>query len=417
MGGDCFGAVAQGALLRYIFFTQCFVPFCCPRAYQLAHLVRHIEEPIIVVCCEDHTPKDLVSNMDLLEKKNVNIMRYKRHCLSRLLDYAKYKLSPELLYAPDAYKNWAMQTARSFIESFQPQAGDRLITFGQPMSDHLAGLLIKKEFPELPWIAHFSDPWSDNPYRLQTKDLLKVNLKMETDVLKACDQIIYTTRQTLDLVMAKYDDSFSRKARVLPHAYDPSLFTDSPSQSTGKKIIRHIGNFYGSRNPGPLFRALNSLKEKNEPLINEFIFELIGSIPKEVRNGVMSNRLDGLVKIKEPVPYLQSLQLMASSDGLIIIDAPAENSVFLPSKLVEYLGAQRPVFGVTPPGASRDLINDMGGWTANPEKEAEIEETLKTFLKLLSESSEHPWGNKEMCKRYQAKKISQDFKKMVGETS
>nr|MBA2734039.1 exosortase/archaeosortase family protein [Acidobacteriota bacterium] len=39
---------------------------------------------------------------------------------------------------------------------------------------------------------------------------------------------------------------------------------------------------------------------------------------------------EGLVVVKPPIKYLESLSLMASADGLLVIDAPAEKSVFLP---------------------------------------------------------------------------------------
>ena len=37
----------------------------------------------------------------------------------------------------------------------------------------------------------------------------------------------------------------------------------------------------------------------------------------------------GMVTIKAPVGYLESLALMRASDGLLVIDAPADQSVFL----------------------------------------------------------------------------------------
>ena len=46
----------------------------------------------------------------------------------------------------------------------------------------------------------------------------------------------------------------------------------------------------------------------------------------------------------------------------LVIDAPStEPSVFLPSKLVESIGARRPVWGISPPGTSADLITEWAG--------------------------------------------------------
>jgi hypothetical protein len=68
------------------------------------------------------------------------------------------------------------------------------------------------------------------------------------------------------------------------------------------------------------------------------------------------------------VDYKTSLALMESADLLLVIDAPFDQSVFLPSKLVDYIGAQRPIFAITPPGTSAKLVSDLGGMVAHPKK-------------------------------------------------
>jgi glycosyltransferase involved in cell wall biosynthesis len=56
---------------------------------------------------------------------------------------------------------------------------------------------------------------------------------------------------------------------------------------------------------------------------------------------------------------------MGEADCTLLIDAAVEagsESVFLPSKLVDYLGAGKPVIAVTPPeGASARVTREAGG--------------------------------------------------------
>ena len=58
--------------------------------------------------------------------------------------------------------------------------------------------------------------------------------------------------------------------------------------------------------------------------------------------------------------------MMESADLLLIVDAPGEISVFLPSKLVDYIGAGRPICALTPPGAAARVTREAGGWVADP---------------------------------------------------
>jgi len=90
------------------------------------------------------------------------------------------------------------------------------------------------------------------------------------------------------------------------------------------------------------------------------------------------------VKLLKPVSYIESLRLASESSGLLLIDAPAQLSVFLPSKLVDYIGTQRPIFGVTPEGTSRELILRSGGLCADPTNPNEIADRLKDFIVSIS---------------------------------
>ena len=58
-------------------------------------------------------------------------------------------------------------------------------------------------------------------------------------------------------------------------------------------------------------------------------------------------------------------ELMETADLLLIVDAPARLSVFLPSKLVDYLGARRPILSLTPEGAARRVTREAGFWAAS----------------------------------------------------
>ena len=51
---------------------------------------------------------------------------------------------------------------------------------------------------------------------------------------------------------------------------------------------------------------------------------------------------------------------MLNSDGFLVIDAPAIESVFFPSKLVEYISFKIPIFGITPPGTAFNIIEKFG---------------------------------------------------------
>lgn len=260
-------------------------------------------------------------------------------------------------------------------ESLDLKSYDCLVTWSQFHSSHLAGWVLKKRNPNLKWVAHFSDPWADNPFNPFPLVLNHIYRRMEKRVIEACDEVVFTSERTLDLVMKKYSESNRSKAHVIPHPFDSDLYSTEPERKDQRLIFRYLGKFYGPRNPGTLFEAIKRLQQKIPRLEEKICFEFIGT--GSLNTGGLP---DSLVKVLPTVDYVTSLKLMGSADVLLVIDAPFDETVFLPSKLVDYLGARRRIFGITPNGTSRDLILKMGGKVANPDNVVEICEKLESIL-------------------------------------
>jgi hypothetical protein len=139
--------------------------------------------------------------------------------------------------------------------------------------------------------------------------------------------------------------------------------------------IRYLGDLYSGRTPQPLFSALATLIYSDPELVTRFVFEIIGDVHQlDLEKLGLAKLPSNLVVFRPRVNYLESLSLMRSAAGLMVIDAPVpENrkSVFLPSKLIEYVGAGQPIIGLTPPGTAAELIRKLGGWVADPSNPSE----------------------------------------------
>jgi hypothetical protein len=73
-----------------------------------------------------------------------------------------------------------------------------------------------------------------------------------------------------------------------------------------------------------------------------------------------------LMRVLGATDYVPSLALMRRSHVLLVVDAPGDSSVFLPSKLVDYLGAGRPIVALSPAGPTARIVGGNGGWCADP---------------------------------------------------
>ena len=73
----------------------------------------------------------------------------------------------------------------------------------------------------LPWVAHFSDPWTDSPYLRGARWQQRLWKRLEADVVQDADALVFVNAQTAERVMRKYPDAWRRKAHVVPHGFDP----------------------------------------------------------------------------------------------------------------------------------------------------------------------------------------------------
>jgi glycosyltransferase involved in cell wall biosynthesis len=330
------------------------------------------------------------------------------------------RLFPLLGKSPDELGAWVIAAERSVQEYLSTGAfiPDRLITFGEPMSDHLLGLRLKRML-SIPWVAHFSDPWADNPFRHQFSLARFSNARLERKVIEMADKIIFTSSETRDLVMKKYPKDWSIKTYVLPHSYDKSLYPVSLNRSNSGIVVRYIGSFYKHRNPYSLFDAILEIFKSNPNILKDVTFEIVGGIPKRMLKHASYKALPvGFVKVVPTVGYRDSLKLMKQSDLLLVIDAGSDISVFLPSKLVDYLGAGVPILGIVPKGSSASLIQRMGGSVADPGDLRAIAATLAQALELCrsvkKSGDTKPWGREDVRQEYAVGRVEKQFLEILS---
>ena len=401
-----------------------YPPSALPRAVQVSRLLKNLHARTTLVCA-DHDEKDVRKDQTLVAESEACLA----HCirvpfahrgLQRLASRVAYRLDlPAIDKVPDHFRSWKPAVI-SAVDSFcraQNYVPDVLATFGFPMSNHLIGLKLKRRLG-VPWVAHFSDPWVDNPFRRQDPLTRRLNLSLESRVLEVADRLIFTSEETLDLVMSKYAGSLRRKARVLPHSYDAEQFPARANGKDGRLIIRYLGDLYTPRSPEPLFRAVAQMLNEPPFLNCDVRFEIVGKMYELNLDAMGLDALpEGVISLKSSVKYLDSLALMANSDGLLVIDAPADLSVFLPSKLIDYVGAGRPILGITPRGTAADLIRRLGGWVADPADVPAIAAALRTFIAFLHDrqNNNDPWGDAGVRRGFAAPTVSQKFECILAE--
>lgn len=397
-------------------------PNLYPQAIQVGRMLYNLPARIGVVCGQVH---QFASGLDCYPDFEARLSYRLEVPFTPRLSGLAHRLAvygiPLYARAPDEFRSWVPRAEKAVLDHFakNPDRPQALLTFGEPMSDHLLGLRLKQKL-SLPWVAHFSDPWSDNPFRRRFPLSNFLNRRYEAQVVRHADRVIFTSQETLDLVMRKYPVEWRAKARILPHGFEQALYGERQREGDGSIVLRYLGNFYGNRSPLPLFKALAVLHRESPSLLAGVRVELVGHVPPRMFiNTAYKSLPAGLVRTVPTVSYRQSLRLMADADLLLVIDAPEDVSVFLPSKLVDYLGANVPILGIVPPGASAKLITQMGGEVANPRELPAVVHALRQSIEACrqahAEQRTAAWGNAAVRQQYCADTVAERLHSIISE--
>lgn len=399
---------------KILLITYAFSPQATPESILSAKLFASINGvKVDVVTIDNPIPRniDLDPSLELFIKKNFNkIYRSKLNFFFKLISVLGLK---RLFPFPDYYSLLNRSIYKYIKKNININNYNYIITWSQSHSIHLVGLKLKKEFKINNWFTYFSDPWSDNPFFNKAYFGLEkiLNLINEKKVFEASKKIFCTSAETKKLIQEKYSDNIKKKIFVIPHCFENDLYSKNPKKekNNSKITFRYIGKFYGKRFPTILIKALKIIEKKDFKVFRKINFEIFG-----VQNLLVLLKLkfyNKYIKYLGPLSYSRSLRIMQTSDYLMVIDAPFKNSVFFPSKLVDYMGSKKIVLGITPNGTSKKIIKQIGGYTFDSENPHVLSSQLINLIKNKKKKK----LNHKFIKKFDGNFVGKKFYKLLTE--
>lgn len=354
--------------MKILAVTYCFVPLQFPATFRLLKWCTALTElghEITIVAVHPDSfvgPKEQSLEALIPDGVEVVFVRSPENSLVYRALHKAYRWTYP--YFEPRKKEWLRAATRATL-ALQPSRYDLLFTCSQPPVSHLVGLEVAAR-TGLPWVAFFSDPWVENPMATGiSKNVLRYNSSLERQVVERSQRLVLPSPELIDHLVSRYQANESRKMLVLPHSFVPQWYDlANPPLKVATDMVHIVctGNFYHTRTPVPLIEALLELRRRN--LRRGLRIDMYGQMDPRYENMLQSDDLGKLVKFHGRIGYLESLSKMRQADFLLLIDAPlgkAKQGVFLPSKLVDYLGAQRPILGMTPlEGTAARVLQETG---------------------------------------------------------
>lgn len=265
----------------------------------------------------------------------------------------------------------------------------------KPFSSLIAAVLLKK-ITGLPLVVDFHDAWvSFNRYFWSDKPVFfrKFEKLIEKIAVQNADKIISVNEKIIDDFRLRYFCMPEEKFSVLYNGYDPEDFSEPADRvSDGRFTITYAGSLYAKRSPENFFRVLKMLIEEDPRLKEKIHFLYIGKSFTLNRGFTLPGILGDVVESVGMLSHKECIRKIRKSDILLFIEDQVEISDWLlPTKIFEYLAAQRPILALAKKGPAADLINDSDSGIVLDN--CEIELIRNALLSLINGELKFTFGS------------------------
>ena len=250
------------------------------------------------------------------------------------------------VYWPDHAMLWYLPALAEAKRLCRTNRYDGMITVSHPFTGHLVGLSLKRAFPELRWIADVGDPFSlDGGVSFNNPALYRgLNKRVDARVYERSDAVSVTVEGCRAALASAFPVS-AGKTQVIPPLLSltpPCDATDTPLGKNGTIDLIYLGVLYADIHPPDALLALfAAMHARNDSLRLHFFGDIQDCGDAFTRYQPLMN---SAIFVHGAVPHETAGAIMSKADVLVNIgnDTPFQ----LPSKLVEYASAGRPILNI-----------------------------------------------------------------------
>lgn len=240
-------------------------------------------------------------------------------------------------FIPDARVFWVKPSVKLLKEYLKANHYDAVVTTGPPHSVHLIGLGLKREFPNLKWIADFRDPWTEISYYKHlklTKTADQKHRKLEQKVFENADVTLATSYSDAEQFQKK-----GANAVCITNGFDSSAKSNSTEKKFSAKFtLSYIGVLEQLRNPKILWKVLSEILAENADFKRDFELKFVGRVDEKILAEIETLGLNDSLKNIGYRSHAEANVEMQNSDLLLITNFPEESSKgIIPGKIFEYL--------------------------------------------------------------------------------
>lgn len=320
------------------------------------------------------------------------------------------------LFVPDPRILWVKPSIQYLIEYLKEYPVDAIVSTGPPHSMHLIARGIKREFPWIPWIADFRDPWTRIFYFKHLPMLpgvLQRHRRMEASVLRLADEVVVVSQQMQKeyqqlMTLRRLGDP--EKVQVITNGYDDADFVGHHNPFDKGFHILHTGLLSEDGNPEVCWEVLGNRYRLDPDFRRCLRITLIGKTDAAVLTAIRRNGLEPALTNLGYLPHnvISAYQRNAAVLLLPLRKEPEAKGI-LTGKFFEYLAANRPIlaFGPEDGDVATILAQTQAGRIFEWNDREGISNAIHQLFTAYQNGTPCPWtGNLETIQKFSRKELT-----------
>jgi len=257
---------------------------------------------------------------------------------------------------------WGLRMAAMAARRLPPTKCDFVLSFGGFC--HIAALKYAGT-SNIPIIANWNDPFptliAPQPYgEGPNGPLPQCYRRLLASIGQAAAWHVFPSERLRGYMLKFLPETAETRTSVIPHMASQMPARQSPAD--GRTFtVTHAGALLPQRRVDVFFEGLATFLATTRPA-RDLRVAFIGSQGGELKAAAQRCGVDGACQFLPEMEHEQCARHLSDSDALLVIEAQMSESVFLPTKFVDYAGTRKPILAVAPRQSTiADLIDSYGG--------------------------------------------------------
>ena len=336
---------------RILFLAPHCLPINSPEAICNAKLLKELSKAgyIIDVISKRSFSTYVPDSLDNSFSKNLNSLKVicvsNKISLRTILEHICVFIKTGYVYKGAHWAYHAIQYAEKNLMRYHY---DWIMSRSAP--SELAALYLSQKY-RIKWIANWNDPYPMKrfPFPYGGGVNAKLSYIRQTLLNSIAQKADIHTFPCIRLrnYMLKYMPNVSfDKTKIIPHICINDLFTIPNRLDMKELLLVHSGNVSYPRNPEPFLKGVREFLDLEKDALLKIYF--IGKLDLDFHTKVIKYRLEEIIKIISPMPYIENLKFISQCDVALLIEANCEEGIFLPTKVGDYMQCKKDIFAISP---------------------------------------------------------------------